>query len=52
MPVGFVEDVILTRRYVDAYYANEANVPGWETSPLRTLARQIEMERAQEEING
>jgi hypothetical protein len=52
MPVGFVEDVILTRRYVEAYYANEANVPGWETSELRTLAHHIEMEFAQEQIES
>jgi len=44
MPVGFVEDVILARRYVAAYYANEANAPGWEQSPLRTLAHQFDME--------
>jgi hypothetical protein len=52
MPVGFLEDVILARRYVEAYYANEANVPGWDQSELRTLARQIEMELAQEAIKG
>lgn len=52
MPVGFLEDVILARRYVEAYYANEANAPGWETSELRTMARQIEMELAQEQINS
>ena len=50
MPVGFIEDVIMARRYVDAYRANEANLPGWDTSPLRVLARQIEMQLAKDAV--
>lgn len=52
LPVGFLDEVILTRRYVEAYRANEANVPGWEQSELRSIAQHIKFELAQEEIDG
>lgn len=52
LPVGFLEQIVEYRAYVAAYAANEANAPGWETSPLRTLGRRIEMRLAQEAIDG
>jgi hypothetical protein len=47
MPVGFLEDVILARRYVEAYHANQRDPKGSESSPMRTLALEIEAEIAQ-----
>lgn len=52
MPLGFLEDVILTRRYIDAYYANQGDPRGWGKSPMRTLANEIEFKLAAEEINA
>lgn len=52
LPVGFLEQILEYRSYAAAYYVNEANAPGWEKSEMRTLAIQIEMALAQEEINA
>lgn len=51
LPVGFLEQVIEYRAYAAAHAANEVDAPGWEKSPMRTMARQIEMALAQEEID-
>lgn len=52
MPVGFLEDVIAVRRYVDAYHANKRDPKSYDTSVMRTLAMQIEAECAAEALNG
>ena len=52
LPCGFVDEMIESFAFARAVSANDANVPGWETSPLRTLARQIEMDIAQEQIDS
>ena len=51
-PVGFLQRVIEYRRYATAYFSNEADpdVHGWRSSPMRTLAKEIEHELAGEEI--
>lgn len=52
MPVGFLEDVITVRRFVDAYYANERDPKGWDSSPLRRLVQEMEAEDAAQEAAG
>jgi len=42
--------VIEYRRYADAYVANQADPKGWQSSELRIMAKTIEHELAQEEI--
>lgn len=48
--MGFLQQVIEYRRYAEAYAANAANLPGWDASPLRIVATEIEHELAEEEI--
>jgi len=50
LPVGFMEQVIEYRRYAEAVATNTAHPEGWDTSPMRTLAMEIEHELAAEEI--
>lgn len=52
LPAGFLEQVIEYRAYAAAYAANEIDASGWQASPLRTLAKEIEHELAEEEIEG
>lgn len=44
LPVGFMEQILEYRRYAEAKAANDANLGGWETDAMRTLAMQIELE--------
>ncbi len=50
VPVGFLQDVILYRRYAAAYFANQADPTGWQQSPMRTTAMEIEHTVAAEAI--
>jgi len=52
LPVGFLETLIEYRAYAAAKRANDVDPTGWSSSPLRTLAFQIEMALAQEEMTG
>ena len=42
LPVGFLEQLLEYRAYASAYHANEADPKGWTSSPMRTLAQEIE----------
>jgi hypothetical protein len=50
LPSGFLQQVLEYRRYVAAYFANEADPKGWQSSAMRTLAMEIEHALAAEEI--
>ena len=52
LPVGFLEQVIEYRRYAEAYAANEADhdANGWMSTPMRTLAKEIEHTLAEEAL--
>ena len=51
LPVGFLEQVIEYRAYARAHAANQVDPKGWNRSPMRTLAMQIEHALAAEEID-
>ena len=40
------------RRYAAAYYTNQVDPKGWAQSEMRTLAQEIEMALAAEELDG
>lgn len=44
LPAGFLEQVIEYRIYAQAKAANESDPKGWQHSPMRTLAKDIEFE--------
>jgi hypothetical protein len=50
LPAGFLPQVIEYRRYAAAYFVNIADPTGWQSSDLRTLAKEIEHALAEEEI--
>lgn len=50
LPYGLLEEVIAARYFRRAVAANKANVPGWEHSAMRTLAREIELEIVAEDL--
>jgi hypothetical protein len=50
LPVGFLEQIIEYRRYAEAYAANQADPAGWRSTPMRTLAMEIEHALAEEEL--
>lgn len=52
LPAGFMEQIIEYRRYAEAFAANQVQPEGWRSSPLRTIAMEIEHELAAEEIDG
>ena len=52
LPVGFLEQVIEYRAYASAHAANEADPKGWDSSPMRRLAQEIEHQLIQEEIDN
>jgi len=52
LPVGFLEQIIEYRSYAGAVTANQVDPKGWNRSPMRTLAMEIEHALAAEEING
>jgi hypothetical protein len=49
LPYGLLEEIVAARYFSRAIAANTANVPGWEASAWRTLAKEIEHELAEEE---
>jgi hypothetical protein len=51
LPAGFLEQVIEYRAYAAAVAANESDPKGWTSTELRRLAKTIEHELAQEEID-
>jgi hypothetical protein len=50
LPAGFLEQVIEYRSYAAAYTANELDPAGWQHTPMRTLAMEIEHDLANEEV--
>lgn len=48
LPAGFLEQVIEYRHYAEAYRANEIDEKGWDSTPLRRLAKEIQHELAEE----
>jgi len=50
LPAGFLEQVIEYRNFAAAVAANTVDPKGWQTSPMRQLATEIEFERAAAEI--
>jgi hypothetical protein len=52
LPVGFLNEIVECRAYARAYYANEANPDGWNSSALRILAQTIKTELVQEAIDA
>lgn len=50
LPVGMLEEIIESRAYARAHAANAADVPDWQASPMRTRAKEIEHELAEEEL--
>lgn len=52
MPVGFLEDVIAVRRFVEAVHANQRDPEGSNATPMRRLALALEAETAIEQLNG
>jgi hypothetical protein len=52
LPAGFLEQVIEYRAYAAAYFANIADPKGWQASPMRQLATEIEFALADEELDG
>jgi len=50
LPAGFLQQVIEYRHYAAAVAANAADPKGASSSPLRTLAQEIEFELAAGEI--
>jgi hypothetical protein len=50
LPDGLLEEIIESRSYARAVAANEVDPTGWNTSPMRTAAKDIEHELAAEEI--
>jgi len=51
-PVGWLETILDYRAYAAAKWANEIDPKGDLTTEMRQLARGIEFDLAQEEING
>ena len=51
LPVGFLEQVIEYRHYAAAVAANRTDPHGWQSSPMRTLAQEIDHALAEEELN-
>lgn len=52
LPEGLLEEIIESRSYARAMHANEVDPTGWVSSPVRTMAKEIEMELATQEIHG
>jgi len=52
LPVGFLDQLLEYRAYAYAKAANAADPKGWDSSPMRRLAQEIEMELAAEDIDG
>lgn len=52
LPEGLLEEIIESRAYTRAWQANEVDPKGWASSPRRTMAKEIEMELAADEIHG
>jgi hypothetical protein len=50
LPAGFLEQVIEYRNYAAAKAANTIEPKGWTSSPMRTLAKEIEHALVQEQI--
>ena len=52
LPVGFLQQILEYRRYADAVAANQVDPKGWNTSPMRITATEIEFALAAAEIHG
>lgn len=50
LPDGLLEEIIASRYYARAVAANQIDPKGWNSSPMRTTAMEIEHELAGEEI--
>lgn len=52
LPVGFLEQVLECRAYANAHAANQADPKGWDKSPMRTLANEIEYALVEEGLQN
>lgn len=52
LPEGCLEQMIEYRAYAAAKAANDADPKGWQRSEMRTLAQQIEIALAEEDVDG
>lgn len=50
LPAGFLEEIIESRLFARAYFANQADPQRWQSSPMRIAAMELEHELAQEEM--
>lgn len=50
LPVGFLDQIVEYRVFAAAVRANEADPNGWDQSPMRRLAQEIEMAIAADDI--
>jgi hypothetical protein len=50
LPVGFLEEIIESRSYARAHAANKVDPKGWNSSPMRIAAMEIEHDLAAEEV--
>lgn len=52
LPAGFLEQIVEYRAFAAAWFANQADASGWQSSPMRTVAKEIEHALAEEEIES
>lgn len=52
LPVGFVDQLLEYRAYAHAHAMNRADPKGFEASPMRQLAMEIEASFAEEALRG
>lgn len=52
VPVGFLDDVIAARRFVEAFYANQRDPKGSDSTPMRRLVLELEAEDAAAVLGG
>lgn len=51
LPSGFMDEMIESFQYARAFAANQADPKGWQSSPMRSQAMDIESELAEEEMS-
>ena len=50
LPEGFLDEIVASLAFARAVAANETDPKGWQSSDLRIMAKELEHERAEEEI--
>jgi hypothetical protein len=51
LPSGFLQQVLEYRRYASAYFANDVDPKGWQSTEMRQLAMQIAHDLAAEDLH-